>query len=229
MLMAIPMSKKIRYIYSALRWYPISMFLVWFPLTVILFINTTGKFPARKFVEPFTVLSTQSGTVLALLFLSSNKTIRMRWRRFLGLPIADKHHLNRSRGIATGGSGITSDGQGPTPGVKLMPGHRTGEVGGHSTGHDIKSSNGSGASNMSDFMYQDSEDLEITASGSSALGGSKPPSHGSGGGNDGGGPWSPKRPGSPASLSSNSLQGWAASNEDNEEYFRGENFTEGLG
>ena len=110
-----------------------------------------------------------------------------------------------------------------------MPGHRTGEVGGHSTGHDIKSSNGSGASNMSDFMYQDSEDLEITASGSSALGGSKPPSHGSGGGNDGGGPWSPKRPGSPASLSSNSLQGWAASNEDNEEYFWGENFTEGLG
>ena len=82
---AAPMTDKIRNIYSALRWYPICMFLVWFPMTTIFFINTTNTFPSRIYVEPFVVLSTQYGTILAILFFRSNKSIRLRWQRLLGL------------------------------------------------------------------------------------------------------------------------------------------------
>lgn len=86
---ASPMPENVSALYKAIRWYPLGLLLTWLPLTVLYIINVCGIQPTKIPYEtaPISVLSTQYGTILALIFFSYNPGARSRIYRLFIFPL----------------------------------------------------------------------------------------------------------------------------------------------
>ena len=81
----LPTTLILRKAVDSLKFYPAALMVVWIPLFIVAYLySAVPSFPATVYVF-FLLLSTQSGTLMAIIFFIKSKEARWRWRKLLGM------------------------------------------------------------------------------------------------------------------------------------------------